>query len=364
MYTTAKATIDLSAIAHNLAVARSLAPQSRVMAAIKADAYGHGLLEVASELYQADGFAVARMEEVLALREAGIEQPILLLGSLLTARDLQLCARHRVAIVIHDRSTAALLCDSALSAPLDIWLKLDSGMHRLGLDPAAFAQTHHLLRASRNVASITHISHFSSADEVDGAITAAQMACFDRSVDALQESPPAPASLANSAALLRYPHSHRDWVRPGIMLYGANPLAAELELPDTQRLRPAMSLQAQIVAIRDIGAGESVSYNHRWTSARPTRLATVGIGYADGYPRHAANGTPVLVNGLRAPLVGRVCMDLLCVDISDCGNVSIGDQVTLWGSGLAAEEVALHAETISYELFTSVSKRVSRHYIR
>lgn len=355
MHNTARVLIDLTALRHNLGVVRALCPHSRVMAMVKADAYGHGLLPVARALADADGLAVARLQEALQLRRAGIRrQRLLVLGSLLNDDDLRLCSRERFDVTAHDSATVARIAALAPTAPLRVWLKLDSGMHRLGLQPAEFAAADRLLSANSGITELLHMMHFSSADQPDSPANAAQLDCFA----ACHGSSAAPVSVANSATLIARPDSHGAWVRPGIMLYGPNPLAASHPLP----LRAVMSLHARVLAVRGIEAGASVGYNCTWTSTRPSRIATIGIGYGDGYPRHARTGTPVSIGGVRVPLVGRVSMDSITVDVTDCGAVSAGDEAELWGEQLPAAIVAEHADTITYALFTSISGRVTREY--
>ena len=354
-----KATIDLSAIRHNLQQVRRLASTAKIMTVVKADAYGHGLVEVAQTLKDADGLAVARIEEALALRDAGISAPLLLLSAPLEIEGIRLCAEHGVAIVVHTLNTAQLLSDSLLDKPVDIWLKLDSGMHRLGLNSNELLKVEPLLKTSRNVESIVLMTHFSDSEQDDAQITEQQTDYFSACARGLTY----PQSLANSGAIIRHSNTHRDWVRPGIMLYGANPLPNQSAVNAAVKLLPAMTLTTKVLAIRHVAKGESVGYNGRWTANQDSTIATLGIGYGDGYPRHAENGTPVIVNGQRAHLVGTVSMDLIIVDISHCHNINIGDEAMLWGDGLPAEEVAAHASTISYELFTSISKRVPRIYI-
>jgi alanine racemase len=354
MLKTARALLELDALRHNHAASRSLCPANRVMAMVKANAYGHGLLPAARALADADGLAVARLEEALQLRDAGIAQRLLLLGTLLDETDLRLCAQRQIDVTVHDAATAERVLAVAATAPLRIWLKLDGGMHRLGFEPEQFIGWDRRLRAQPGVIELTHLMHFASAEDFTSSAANRQLDCFLAS----RGDSPAAISLANSAALIARPAARGDWVRPGIMLYGDNPLAASHPLP----LRPAMSLRARVLALRRLAAGESVGYNATWTSARPSLIAAVGIGYGDGYPRHAANGTPVIVNGRRAALAGRVSMDTITVDITDCGAVAVGDEVELWGAQLPAAEVARHAATISYELFTSVTTRVPREY--
>lgn len=354
MLNTARALIDLSALRHNLAVVRQLCPNSRVMAMVKANAYGHGLLPVARAL-DADGFAVARLEEALELRQEGVAQRVLLLGTLLDDADLQLCSEKNIDVTAHDLETVERIGAIAAGAPLRVWLKLDGGMHRLGLAPSDFARAEHYLRERSGILELGHLMHFSSADDLGAPDTAEQLARFAT----VHAGSCAPVSLANSAALIARAETRADWVRPGIMLYGDNPLAASHPLP----LRPVMSLRARVLALRRIEPGENVGYNGTWSSARGSLIATIGIGYGDGYPRHARNGTPVWINGKLAPLSGRVSMDSITVDVTDCDEVMVGMEAELWGRELAAAEVARHAGTISYELFTALGNRVTREYL-
>lgn len=355
MQNTASARIDLSALRDNVAVVRTLCTHSRIMAMVKADAYGHGLLPVARALDAADGLAVARLHEALEIREAGIRTRLLLLGTLVDESELETCSARAIDVTAHDKRSLAAIAAVARHAPLRVWLKLDSGMHRLGLDPVSFVEADRMLSAHPGVAELIHMSHFSNADDVDSAVTGEQWACFS---DCHRKTPQSEISIANSAALIAKPETRGDWVRPGIMLYGDNPVSDQ-SLP----LRAVMTLRARIIALRDISAGESVGYNRRWTSTRPSRIATLGIGYGDGYPRHARNGTPVWIKGNLAPIVGQVSMDSLTVDISDCGPVVVGDEAILWGPELPAATIAECAGTITYELFTSISRRVDREYV-
>ena len=348
-----RAEVDLSAVRHNLTCVRKLCPHSRIMAMVKADAYGHGLVAIAGALGEADGFAVARLQEALRLRDSGITQRILLLATLLDEAALQICSRRHIDVTAYDESSVARIVAQASLAPLRVWLKLDSGMHRLGLDPAAFAAADRLLSAHPGVLELVHMTHFSNAK--DERTREAQLVRFR---SCRESSSKARVSLANSAALIASPETHADWVRPGILLYGDNPVGARHPIP----VRSAMRLRAQIIDLRRIGTGASVGYDGCWTSTRPSRIATVGVGYGDGYPRHAQNGTPVWINGELAALVGRVSMDSLAVDITDCGPVSVGDDVILWGPELPAARVAECAGTISYELFASLTQRVHRVY--
>lgn len=356
MHNTVQARIDLAALRHNLAQVRSLCPSSQVMAMVKADAYGHGLIPMAKALRDADGLAVARLGEALQLRRAGIGQRILLLGTLLDSDDLVLCAAQNIDVTAHDLDTVQRIVDNAQRAPLRVWLKLDSGMHRLGLAPAEFTQADQLLRAVPGIREVLHLTHMSSADDLADGATDTQLATFSA---AHRTDGNSPTSIANSATIIARAGAGSAWVRPGIMLYGENPLAATHPVP----LRPVMSLRSHVIAVRELPAGAAIGYNGTWTTARPSVIATLGIGYGDGYPRHARSGTPVWINDRCAPLVGRVSMDSIAVDVTDCERVTIGDEAQLWGPQLSASTVAKFADTISYELFTSITARVPRVYV-
>ncbi len=355
MLNTARATIDLSALRHNLAIVRKLCTHSSIMAMIKADAYGHGLLPVAQTLIDADGFAVARLSEALQLRRAGIEQRILLLGTLLDSDELRLCSELNIDVTAHDVESVALIDAAARQNPLRVWLELDSGMHRLGLDPASFEQADRKLHTNDGIIELLHWTHFSDAEDLRNDINDRQLALMQSS-RAQQQSP---VSIANSASIIGRPDTHAAWVRPGLMLYGISPIKDA----HIQKLRIAMQLHANIIAIRAVRKGESTGYNRTWTAQRDSTIATIGIGYGDGYPRHARNGTPVWLNGRCVPLAGRVSMDSITVDITDHPGVKPGDEAELWGANLSADIVAHHAHTISYELFTGVTARVDRIYL-
>lgn len=356
MHNTVQARIDLAALRHNLAQVRTLCPTSQVMAMVKADAYGHGLIQVAKALRAADGLAVARLDEALQLRRAGIGQRILLLGTLLDRDDLTLCSAQNIDVTAHDIDTVQRIVDNAQRAPLRVWLKLDSGMHRLGLDPEEFGQADRLLRAAPGIVELLHLTHMSSADDLAAPATDAQLAAFRA---ARRPDDSSAASIANSATIIARAGAGSSWVRPGIMLYGENPLAESHPLP----LQPVMTLRTYVLALHELPAGAAVGYNGTWTTARPSTIATLGIGYGDGYPRHARSGTPVWINDACAPLVGRVSMDSITVDVTECGRVAVGDEAQLWGPQLSASDVAKFAGTISYELFTSITARVPRVYI-
>jgi len=351
--------IDLGAIDSNYRLAAELAPAAQTLAVVKADAYGHGAVQVARSLApQADGFGVASLEEALALRQAGIANPILLMGGFFAASELAELIRHRLDTVVHCREQLEMLLATPLDGALRVWLKMDSGMHRLGFAPESFADAHERLRAAPQVSAIVLMSHFARADEPESDFTAHQMATFRHWTQGLEE----PNSLAKSAAVLAWPDSHSDWNRVGIVLYGISPLDRPIAAAD--RLEPAMELVSEIIAVRDLRAGEAIGYGGRYTCERDTRVGVVAAGYGDGYPRHARDGTPVLVSGRRARLAGRVSMDLITLDLEGLDGIAVGDPVELWGKALPAREVADACGTIAYELFTGVTARVPRHYYR
>lgn len=353
-----QARIDLSALEHNLQVARR-ATGARIMAVIKAAAYGHGLLPAAEALAAADGFALLDLRDAARLREAGFRQTILLLEGFFTPDDLPLAVEHDLACVIHHAQQLAMLDSCPRRSALQVWLKVNTGMNRLGFTPRDVPAVMEKLKRHAAVRDITLMTHFSHADEAAG--IAAQMEVFE----ALAAPYRAARSLANSAALLRYPQTHADWVRPGIMLYGASPFGhGGAGQPDTRQLglKPAMTLHSRIISVREIAAGECIGYAGTFCAPAPMRAGVVACGYADGYPRHAPTGTPVLVEGQRSRILGRVSMDMLSVDLSALPAANVGSPVTLWGEGLPVEEVAHAAGTISYELLCAVSGRVPLVY--
>jgi alanine racemase len=344
-----RATIRSSALSHNLQVARRLAGTARVWAVVKANAYGHGLLRAAKAFESADGYAVLDFHEALELRRAGVEKPILMLEGFFSAEDLPLLARHRLTPVVHNLEQVALLERTRLEAPIDAYLKVNSGMNRLGFTSDNVRVAWNALRSHAQVRSITLMTHFADAE---GSGIAAQLAWFG----SLTESFEAPRSLANSGALLRFSEAHADWVRPGLMLYGCSPLAGESA--ESLGLQPAMTLSSEIIGVQNLTPGERVGYGFTFEAASEMTIGIVACGYADGYPRHAPSGTPVLVCGQRVPTVGRVSMDMLCVDITDVADAYIGSPVTLWGEGLSADEVAAAAGTVSYQLLAGLAARV------
>ncbi|ROZ84589.1 alanine racemase [Pseudomonas neustonica] len=352
----AHALIDLNALRHNYLLAKSLSGQ-RALAVIKANAYGHGAVQCAAALAEiADGFAVACIEEALELRAAGVSKPILLLEGWFEADELPLLVEHDLRAVVHHEEQLQQLEQAQLAAPLHIWLKLDTGMHRVGFSPVEYADIWRRLERSSKVASLTKMTHFSRADEPDTGRTEEQLKVFAEATEGLD----GPASLCNSPGVLAWPAAHNDWLRPGIMLYGATPF--NFAQAQAEQLQPVMQLESRIIAVRDLPAGEPIGYGSRFVTQRPTRVGVVAMGYADGYPRHAKDGTPVLVDGQRSRLIGRVSMDMLTVDLTDLPNSGLGSPVRLWGNGLNASEVAAWADSIPYQLFCNLN-RVPRGYL-
>lgn len=343
------ATVSLSALGHNLNIVRQCTAHSRIIAVIKANAYGHGMEAAAGALQAADAFAVARIEEGIALR-AITHKNILVLSGVSGADGIRQCLMHQLLPVIQTQADWQLLKQQAPTLPY--WLKADTGMHRLGLSADEFAT----IAAQRDSLCQGLMSHLSDAEIPQKNTTAQQLQQF---AALHRQWPELPCSLANSGGVLFHPDSHYQWVRPGIMLYGCNPGTEETVF--TRQLQPVMQLHSRVLAVRDINNGERVGYNGRWQAQKPSRIATIAAGYADGYPRHAKDGTPVWINGKIYPLAGKVSMDLITVDVTN-GDVAIGDQVELWGENLPANTVAQWADTISYALFTGVTQRVPRIY--
>jgi len=344
-----QARIDLSALEHNLHVARR-ATGARIMAVLKAAAYGHGVLRTAEALRSADGIALLDVNEAAALRHAGFRQTILLLEGFFTPDDLLPAAEYDLACVIHNPRQIAMLDAYPRRGTLQVWLKINSGMNRLGFSPRDVPALLEKLKLHPAIRDVTLMTHFASADEAGG--IDAQLDVFNTLAAPYRMA----RSLANSAALLRYPASHADWVRPGIMLYGASPFAGTSA--QQLGLRPVMTLQSEIISVCELKAGERAGYGGLFFAESAMRIGTVACGYADGYPRHAPTGTPVLVEGKRTRTLGRVSMDMLCVDLSNAPDAKLGSRVTLWGEGLPVEEVAHAAGTISYELLCALAPRV------
>ena len=354
-----KALIDLDALRHNLKLASGLSPCSKVMAVIKADAYGHGALGVSGAIKDyVSAFGVASIEEAIELREGGISTPIHLLEGAFTDDELIVASEYSFSVsCVNQRQKNAIL-SANLSFPLDVWIFVDTGMHRLGISPIELATTYQELNASNNVTdNIIIATHFSCADDLVNEFTATQLA---RMSDAMKNISSL-TSLCNSAGLIGWPETRSDWNRLGIMLYGGSPFS--LPQNEADKLQPVMTLKSEIIALRTIEVGETVGYAATWTACRQTIIATVAIGYGDGYPLNASNGTPVLIRGKRCPLAGRVSMDMITVDVTDLPLVELEDEVILWGKELSINEIADCSGTISYELFTRMPARTRRIYV-
>ena len=355
----ATAVIDRGALRHNLEQVKAFAPNSNIIAVVKANGYGHGLLEVAHTVKEQAGcFGVARLEEALALRSGGIVKPILMLEGFFSAEDLPVLVANNIDTVVHSIEQLEALEQSELERPVTVWMKLDTGMHRLGVRPEhAEAFYQRLSRCPNVVQPVRFMSHFSRADEPHVSTTLDQMACFD----SLTIGKPGAQSIAASGGILLWPDSHRDWVRPGIVMYGVSPFSTPYA--SHYGLRPAMTLKSSLIAVREHKAGEPVGYGGTWLSERDTRLGVVAMGYGDGYPRAAPSGTPVLVNGREVPIVGRVAMDIICVDLGPEAQAKARDSVILWGEGLPVERIAEMTKVSAYELITRLTSRVAMKYI-
>ncbi len=349
--------IDISALQQNLKRVREITPKSKILAMIKANAYGHGIVQVAKALHAADALGVACIEEGIQLREAGIKAPIVLVEGFLHESELALIEQYNFAIVVHQKFQLEILEEQQLAAPVNVWLKIDSGMHRLGFKLEDSQNAWQRLQACNNVCKdIITMTHFANADDLQSQSTSEQLAAFY----AVSNVMPSEKSLANSAAILAWPETHAEWVRPGIMLYGVSPFvtksARDLDLT------PVMTFSSEIIAIRHLLKGSAIGYGSTWHCPEDMLVGVVAVGYGDGYPRRAPNGTPLLVNNQRTQLVGRVSMDMLTVDLRPCANVNIGDKVTLWGNNLPVEEIAKTVNAISYELLLGVTGRVPKVY--
>ena len=345
-----EARIDLAALRANFAVARRAAPRAKALAVIKANAYGHGLLRCAGALSEADGFALLEIDAAVCLRDAGFSLPILLLEGAFDVRELEVAAAQRFGCVLHQPEQAQMLKALPATARLDIHVKLNTGMNRLGIATQQLPALLESLQGEPRVQSIGLMTHFACADDERG--IAEQLERFNRACGAWR----LPRSCANSAAILRFPQAHADCIRPGVMLYGSSPFADRSAA--SLGLSPAMTLASRIIAVQELAPGDAVGYGATFVAERTMRIGVVACGYADGYPRHAPNGTPVLVEGVRSRTVGRVSMDMLCVDLSPAPHAGVGSPVTLWGKGLSADEVAAAAGTVSYELFCALAPRV------
>ncbi|TMH14940.1 MAG: alanine racemase [Betaproteobacteria bacterium] len=345
-----RARIDSAALRHNLGAARLRAPRSRICAVVKANAYGHGLARAARAFAAAEGLALIELEAALELRRTGERRPILLLQGFFSPEELEPIAAHGLTTVVHNPEQLAMLEEARLPGRIAVVAKLNTGMNRLGFPVEDLSGVLDRLRNCPGVGAVALMTHFADADGKRGVRW--QLERFEAATTGVD----LPRSLANSAALLRYPESHKDWVRPGIMLYGCSPFPDESA--EALGLKPAMTLASELIAVRDLRPGDSVGYGGTYTASGPMRIGIVACGYADGYPRHAPTGTPILVCGRRTRTLGRVAMDVLFADLTGIPEAAVGSPATLWGEGLSADEVAASAGTVSYELLCALTPRV------
>ncbi|OKP29366.1 catabolic alanine racemase DadX [Serratia fonticola] len=346
------ATLHLAALTNNLQVVRRFAPSAKIWAVVKANAYGHGLQHVWRSLGEnSDGFALLDLAEAVLLRESGWQGPILLLEGFFQPADLMLIDRYRLTTAVNSDWQLQAIAEARLQAPLDVYLKLNSGMNRLGFAPERLHSAWLTAKELRNIGSITLMSHFATADGAEGVTE--QMAVIDRATAAVD----LPRCLANSAATLWHPQTQGEWVRPGVILYGASPSGNWQDIADTG-LQPAMTLSSKIIGIQQLQAGDRVGYGWRYAASGAQRIGVVACGYADGYPRHAPTGTPVWVDGILTHTVGSVSMDMMTVDLTPCPQATIGTDVELWGRKLPVDDVAAAAGTLGYELLTALAARV------
>lgn len=349
----AQADIDLGALRHNLTRVKHLAGKSKILAVIKANGYGHGILRVAQALQDADAFGVACIDEAVALRDNGIDKDIVLLQGITELSEIDKVIQHSLSLVIHHVSQIDLLEKSDLNSPVTVWIKLDTGMHRLGFLPAdREAVCTRMQSVLPDGSSIHLMSHLANADDRRDSYTRHQLESFSTCVSDTGYA----CSMANSAGILGWEQSHYDWVRPGIMLYGVSPFIKGRAADED--LREVMTLRSRLVAVNRMSKGDAIGYGSTWACPEDMNIGVVAIGYGDGYPRHAMNGTPVLLNDKRAMLIGRVSMDMICIDLRQHTEAKVGDTVTLWGKDLPVEEIAECASTIAYELLCGVTSRV------
>lgn len=345
------ATINQQALRHNLTVVRQAAPASRVWSVLKANAYGHGIDRVREALSATDGFALLNMEEAIQLREQGWKKPILLLEGFFQPEDLHLIDRYRLTTSVHSNWQINALASARLAAPVDIYLKMNSGMNRLGFRPEQVNGAWQKLRALSTVGEMTLMAHFADAENPQGLIAPMQR------VEQAAEGLNCPRSLSNSACTLWHPEAHFDWVRPGIILYGASPSGDWQDIAGSG-LKPVMTLSSEIIAVQQLQPGDGVGYGYRYHASTAQRIGVVACGYADGYPRHAPTGTPVCVDGVMTQVVGAVSMDMITVDLTPCPQAGIGSAVELWGEQVKIDQVAKAAGTVGYELMCALAPRV------
>lgn len=353
------AELDLAALKHNLGRVRQHAPASKVMCVIKANGYGHGLTRVANALSDADALGVASIDEAIRLREAGVTQRIVLLEGVFDSSEVVLAAQHKLDLVIHNQRQIDFIRNAELNqALLSVWLKIDTGMHRLGFSTGEAAGIFEALNKLDQIQlPVILMTHLANADELKNVFTATQLEKFNSVTDNVSSASAVERSMANSAGILGWPESHGDWVRPGVMLYGISPFADKTGADFD--LQPVMSVKSRLIELRAVNKGEPVGYGGLYQCEKDMLIGVVAFGYGDGYPRHAKNGTKLLVNGKKASLIGRVSMDMIMVDLSGHDGVKIGDEVELWGKNLPVELLASSSDTIAYELVCGVTQRVN-----
>ncbi|HHJ80239.1 MAG TPA: alanine racemase [Candidatus Tenderia electrophaga] len=352
-----EAHINLTALARNLERVRQAAPDSKIMAVIKANAYGHGMVQVANALAAADAFSVARLQEAVQLRQAGISKDITVLEGFHNVAELNDFSRYDLQPTLHQPAQIDLLRRTQLEKPIQVWLKIDSGMHRMGVAPEAVRACWKVLQKIESVSIVRLMTHLASADDRRSEQTEQQLDVFKRVTAGIE----AETSIANSAGILGWPQTHTDWVRPGIMLYGVSPFLDGWG--EDEGLELVMTLTSRLIAVKHFKEGDAIGYGASWTCPEDMPIGVVSCGYGDGYPRHAVPGTLVMVNGVPTPLLGRVSMDTICVDLRQQPDAEVGDIVLLWGESMPVEEIAQSATTIPYEVLCSVTQRVQFQYI-
>lgn len=345
-----RATISASALRHNYAVAKRSAARSQVYAVVKANAYGHGVGRVTKALHDADGFGTVELESAIATRDAGYRGPILLLEGFFEASELEPIEHEALSTVVHDDEQLRMLETAKLADPVDVFMKINTGMNRLGFAPGVVRDRLARLEKCESVKAIVLMTHFATSEDPGGIAEA--MRRFEEATKGI----PKQRSLANTAAIFLHPQSHADIVRLGIGLYGATPFTDRSA--ESLGLKPAMNLTSELIAVQELRAGESIGYGATFTAKAPMKIGVVACGYADGYPRHAPSGTPILVGGVRTKMAGRASMDMITVDLGNVPNARVGTPVTLWGEGLPVDEVAVASGTVGYELLCALAPRV------
>jgi alanine racemase len=349
----AQVVINLSALRHNYSRVRSLAPNSQIITIVKADAYGHGLVRVATTLCESDAYGVASIEEAIELRDAGINKPIILLEGPFSIEELAIIDKLKFEIVVHNNEQIRMIEKSLVTGPLKVWLKVDTGMHRLGFEPDEVIKSHQRLGESGKISQpISLMTHLVNASDPSSELTDKQLGIFQDCCNGI----PGARSIANSAGIVAWPKSHADYVRPGLMLYGISPI--EGGVAADYDLMPVMTLKSRLISIKVVKRDEHVGYGAEWICPEDMPVGIVAAGYGDGYPRHANSGTPVIVNGQATQVIGNPSMDMIAIDLRNINEVQLGDPVELWGNAQPVEEVSNHAGTIPYELVSGVHKRL------